>query len=43
MKMEFTIKAPADGTVVKLLVKDGDQITPGTRFLDFESAERNGA
>lgn len=39
MKMEFAIQAPADGTVKSVLVTDGQQLTPGTRFVDFEPKE----
>lgn len=42
MKMEFTIKAPADGKVTKLLVTEGQQLSPGDRFFDFEPREENG-
>jgi biotin carboxyl carrier protein len=37
MKMEFAIKAPVAGRVVKLLVTEGQQLSPGNRFLDFEA------
>ncbi len=36
MKMEFTIKAPTRGQVKQVLVKEGQQLTPGDRFFDFE-------
>jgi biotin carboxyl carrier protein len=36
MKMEFAIKAPVAGRIVKLLVVEGQQLSPGDRFLDFE-------
>jgi biotin carboxyl carrier protein len=36
MKMEFAIKASADGVVVKVLVVEGMQITPGQQLLEFE-------
>jgi biotin carboxyl carrier protein len=36
MKMEFAIKAPVAGLVVKFLVAEGQQLSPGDRFLDFE-------
>ena len=36
MKMEFTIRAPAAGTVKALLVKEGQQHSPGDRLVDFE-------
>lgn len=35
MKMEFSIKAPTDGVVAKVLVTEGQQISPGTRFVEF--------
>ena len=36
MKMEFSIKAPVDGCVRAVKVKEGDQLAPGDRYLDFE-------
>lgn len=36
MKMEFSIKAPVDGVVVRVLVAEGQQVSPGDRFFDFE-------
>jgi len=39
MKMEFAIKAPTSGKVLKLLVIEGQQLSPGDRFLDFEILE----
>ncbi|MBI2711898.1 MAG: acetyl-CoA carboxylase biotin carboxyl carrier protein subunit [Bdellovibrio sp.] len=36
MKMEFAIKAPFNGVVLRLLVEEGQQISPGARFLDLE-------
>lgn len=35
MKMEFTIKAPCIGTVSRILVKEGQQLSPGDRFLEI--------
>lgn len=35
MKMEFPVKAPASGTVEKIHVEDGQQLSPGDRFVDF--------
>jgi 3-methylcrotonyl-CoA carboxylase alpha subunit len=40
MKMEFTVKAPAAGVVKRVLVTEGQQLSPGDRFFDFE--ESNG-
>ena len=37
MKMEFSVKAPFSGTVTKIHVKEAEQLTPGTRFLDLEA------
>ncbi|MCC7441597.1 MAG: acetyl-CoA carboxylase biotin carboxyl carrier protein subunit [Bdellovibrionales bacterium] len=39
MKMEFAVKAPAAGTVKKLLVTEGQQLQPGDRFVELASAE----
>lgn len=36
MKMEFAIKAPKDGTVMSVLVKEGQLVSPGDRLVDFE-------
>jgi 3-methylcrotonyl-CoA carboxylase alpha subunit len=38
MKMEFTVKAPANGTVKRALVTEGQQLSPGDRFFEFEEA-----
>ena len=38
MKMEHTIAAPADGTVVELLYAPGDQVTEGAELLKLEIA-----
>ena len=40
MKMEFAIKATEDGVVVKILVEEGQQLSPGHQLLDFESAKK---
>lgn len=42
MKMEFSIKAPVAGTVTSVHVKEGQQISPGDRFVDFKAAESAG-
>jgi biotin carboxyl carrier protein len=36
MKMEFAIKAEVAGTVKKILVTEGQQLTPGQKLVDFE-------
>jgi len=36
MKMEFSVKAPFAGVVEKILVKEGQQLAPGDRFLDLK-------
>lgn len=38
MKMEFSIKAPADGIVKAVRVTEGQQLSPGDRFVDFEAS-----
>jgi acetyl-CoA carboxylase biotin carboxyl carrier protein len=38
MKMEIPIVAPADGTVVKLLVAEGDHVTEGQEVAIIETA-----
>lgn len=38
MKMEFTVKAPAAGVVKRILVTEGQQLSPGDRFFEFEVA-----
>ena len=38
MKMEHTIAAPADGTVVELLFAPGDQVAEGAELLKLASA-----
>ena len=35
MKMEFSVKAPADGVVIAVHVAEGQQLSPGDRFVDF--------
>ena len=37
MKMEFAIKAGADGRVKKFHVVEGQQLSPGQNLLDFEA------
>lgn len=41
MKMEFAIKATEDGVVVKILVQEGQQLSPGHKLLDFTSAKKD--
>lgn len=36
MKMEFAIKAETEGTVKKILVQEGQQLSPGQKLVDFE-------
>ena len=38
MKMEIPVAAPVDGTVVKLLVAEGDSIVEGQRVAVLETA-----
>jgi biotin carboxyl carrier protein len=38
MKMEIPVAAPADGTVVKLLVAEGDTIEEGQRIAVLETS-----
>lgn len=38
MKMEIPVAAPVDGTVVKLLVAEGDSIAEGQRVAVLETA-----
>ncbi len=40
MKMEFAIKAPTSGRVVRVLVTEGQQIQPGDKFVEFEPTGR---
>ena len=37
MKMEIAVSAPVDGTVVKLLVAEGDSIEEGQRIAILET------
>ena len=37
MKMEIPIVAPADGTIIKLLVAEGDAIKEGQRIAILET------
>ena len=37
MKMEFAIRAPSAGKVLRMRVSEGEQVTPGTKFLDWEA------
>ncbi len=37
MKMEFAIKATEAGVVTKILVQEGEQLTPGQKLLDFQA------
>ena len=37
MKMEFAIRAPSAGKVLRMRVSEGEQITPGVKFLDWET------
>lgn len=39
MKMEFPIGAPAHGTVLELLVKEGDTVEEGQAIAVMESAQ----
>jgi biotin carboxyl carrier protein len=36
MKMEFTIRAPYAGVLKKVCVAEGQQLSPGTRFVELE-------
>lgn len=36
MKMEFTVRAPAAGKVRTILVKEGQQLSPGDRLLELD-------
>ena len=42
MKMEFTIRAPYAGEVTQIKVSEGQQVAPGTRFLDLKVAASGG-
>jgi acetyl/propionyl-CoA carboxylase alpha subunit len=35
MKMEFTVRAPFAGTVLRALVTEGQQLVPGDRFFEI--------
>lgn len=37
MKMEIPVIAEEDGTVVKILVAEGDAVSPGTPLVEFEA------
>jgi 3-methylcrotonyl-CoA carboxylase alpha subunit len=39
MKMEHTIRAPADGVVEKIHYKVGEQVDEGIELIHFEAAE----
>jgi biotin carboxyl carrier protein len=39
MKMEFAIKAGADGTVKRVLVQEGMILAPGQQLVDFEESQ----
>lgn len=39
MKMEFAIKAPTDGTIQRVLVKEGEQLSPGVKLVDIKGKE----
>jgi biotin carboxyl carrier protein len=39
MKMEFSVKAPYAGVVDRIHVKEGQQLSPGDRFLDLKKDE----
>ena len=43
MKMEFAIQAPCAGTVKKVRVAEGQQLSPGDLMVDFESAPNGSA
>ena len=43
MKMEFAIQAPCAGTVKKVRVTEGQQLSPGDLMVDFESAPNGSA
>lgn len=40
MKMEFAVKAPSAGTVTRIKVSAGQQLSPGDRFVDFEEEHK---
>lgn len=39
MKMEFAVRAPSQGTVTRLLVQEGQTLSPGDRILEWEGAD----
>ena len=39
MKMEFAIRAPSSGKVIRMRVSEDEQVTPGTKFLDWLALE----
>ncbi len=39
MKMEFSIKTETAGKVVKFLVEEGQQLSPGQRLLEFQESK----
>ena len=41
MKMEFAVKAPFAGIVGRVLVKEGQQLSPGDRFVEMKPAENS--
>ncbi len=43
MKMEFAVKAPFAGTIQAVLVKEGQQLSPGDRFVDLAVEAEVGA
>jgi 3-methylcrotonyl-CoA carboxylase alpha subunit len=42
MKMEFSVKAGSAGRVARIHVKEGQQLSPGDRFLDLEGESGGG-
>lgn len=40
MKMELSIKAPCDLKILKILVKEGQQIAPGDSYFEVEKVEK---
>ena len=43
MKMEFAIKSSEPGVVAKVLVEEGQQLSPGQKLLLFEVLPKEGA
>ena len=37
VKMEFAVKAPYAGKVAKILVEEGQQLSPGMKLVELES------